>query len=165
MFFDSWLDRVYDEKKSKRISHCCGSRFKRERVLKDTNGLLRLEDCGKSDFYAYIQSHKDSVDINKILERYRSGDVSALDQVRAQYLDISEAPRTLSEMYSFIKNCQTFFDGLPLEVRQEYDFNPAAFVADIGSEKFMRLMKVDSSSGSVGSVGLAVSESEVIENA
>lgn len=163
MLFDSWIDRVYDEKKAKRISHCSGSRFKRERVLKDTNGLLQLEDCGKSDLYVYIQSHKDSVDINKILERYRSGDLSALDHVRGQYLDISEAPRTLAEMYSFIQNCQSFFNGLPLEVRQEYDFNPAAFVADIGSDRFVKLMKGDSSSGSVSPA--VVVESEVNENA
>lgn len=164
MFFDSWIDRVYDEKKSVRYAHVSGSGMKRERVLKDTQGIMQLEDCGTSDLYHYIQSHKDSVDINKILERYRSGDISVLDQQRGQYLDISDAPKSLAEMYSFIRNCGTFFDSLPLEVRKEYDFNPAAFVADIGSDRFVKLMKGESVSGS-GAEAPEVKESEVIDNA
>lgn len=140
----TWFDRVYGpgavlENYEIKFSKS-GSPFKRERVLKDTKGVQELVETGKSDMYSYIQSHADSVDINKILERYKSGDLTVLDRQKGAYLDIANAPKNLAEMYSFIRNCQTFFDGLPLEVRKEYDFNAAKFVEDIGSEKFVKLM-------------------------
>lgn len=116
-----------------------GTRWKIERILKDKKGVMELEIVGQSDLQDYINSHADSVDINKMLERYQSGDVSALDRVKASYLDLLGAPKTLAEMYSFVANTSAYFDTLPLEVRKEYDFNVSNFVADIGSEHYMKL--------------------------
>lgn len=163
MLLMNWLNAVYDGDRG-RTSTEFGSRYKRERVLKDINGIPHLDDCGKSDLYEYIQSHKDSVDINVILERYQNGDITALDRTKGQYLDVANAPKSLAEMYSFIKNCTTFFDGLPLKVRQEYDFNPAAFVADIGSKRFMDLMS-DKDVSVAPAAAAATSESEGEVNA
>ena len=46
-----------------------GSPEKIEYQLRVVDGEEKLVVTGKSDWYAYIQSHKDSVDIHKILER------------------------------------------------------------------------------------------------
>lgn len=116
-----------------------GSGVKDKMILKDVDGIMEPVKVGEDDLYAYIQSHKDSVDINKILERYRAGDDTALRQVQAHYLDLEGAPQSLAEMYSFVKNTTSYFEGLPLDIRKEYNFNVSEFVADIGSERFINL--------------------------
>lgn len=166
----NWLERVFDRETvfsapgEFRPSSNAGSPMKRERVLRDDNGVLSLETVGQTSLYDEIQAHKDSVDINKILERYRQGDVTALDRVKAQYLDIADAPKSLAEMYSFVQNCSKFFEQLPLAVREEYDHNPAKFVADIGSDRFVELFKPrEDDSKKVQPI--FKDEKEVIENA
>ena len=137
----NWLHTVFDKstKMDEPVSNA-GSQFKQEKQLVDRNGSLELEVVGKSDLYEYIQSFKDSTDINVLLARYKAGDVTALDQVKGQYIDISQAPTSLAEMYSFVKNASEYFNGLPLDVRKAYDFNPASFIADIGSDEWTKLM-------------------------
>lgn len=141
----NWLEKAFngliDDVMARPRSHV-GSRFKNKRQLVDNHGVMELQTVGKQNLYEEIQSHKDSVDINKMLERYRSGDVTALDRVKAHYLDLEGAPRTLAEMYSFVKNTTAFFDTLPLEVRKRYDFNPSNFVADIGSDEFKKMFTI-----------------------
>lgn len=138
----NWLHTIFDKSvKSDEPTSVVGSIYKLEKQLVDREGQRDLEVVGKTDFYQYIQSHKDSVDINVLLGRYQQGDVSALDRVKGQYLDISEAPKSLAEMYSFVSNASEFFNKLPLDVRKEYDFNPASFIADIGSDRWNELMQ------------------------
>ena len=138
----NWLHTIFDKSvKFDEPTSVVGSVYKLEKQLVDHNGQRDLEIVGKTDFYEYIQSHKDSVDINVLLSRYQQGDISALDRVKGQYLDISEAPKSLAEMYSFVNNASEFFNKLPLEVRKEYSFNPASFIADIGSDRWNELMQ------------------------
>lgn len=137
----NWLHTIFDKSvKLDEPTSVVGSVYKLEKQLVDRDGQRDLEVVGKTDFYQYIQSHKDSVDINVLLARYQQGDLSALERVKGQYLDISEAPKSLAEMYSFVSNASEFFNKLPLDVRKEYDFNPASFIADIGSDRWNELM-------------------------
>lgn len=141
--FKTWLNAVVDSDDIERgyFPLSCsnaGSRMKKERILKDNNGVMELETVGETSLYDYIQSHKDSVDINRMLERYSQGDTTALDRVKASYLDLLGAPQSLAEMYSFVRNTTAYFDNLPLEIRKSYDFNVSNFLADFGSEKFMQ---------------------------
>lgn len=135
----NWLHTIFIERPRKFINS--GSRIKDEYLLKDIDGKMELVKVSESNLYEYIQSHKDSVDINKMLERYRQGDITALDRVKAQYLDLDGAPENLAEMYSFVRNTSAFFETLPLSVREEYEHNVSKFVADIGSEHFINLFK------------------------
>lgn len=135
--FNGLIDDVLIRPKSN-----VGSRFKLKRQLVDNHGVMELQVVGKANLYEEIQAHKESVDINTILERYKNGDVTALDRIKAHYLDLEGAPRTLAEMYSFIRNTAAFFDTLPLEIRKKYDFNPSNFVADIGSEDFKKMFTI-----------------------
>ena len=137
----NWLHTIFDKSvKLDEPTSVVGSVYKLEKQLVDRDGQKDLEVVGKTNFYEYIQSHKDSVDINVLLKRYQQGDVSVLDRVKGQYLDISEAPKSLAEMYSFVSNASEFFNKLPLDVRKSYDFNPASFIADIGSDRWNELM-------------------------
>lgn len=126
--FRNWLHRAESAIRSN-----SGSPFKSEKLLQIVDGRYELIEVGKSNLYNEIQSHKDSCDIYKILERFQAGDVSALSQVVGQYLDITDAPKNLAEAYTFIGNAEKFFSKLPLKLREEYDFDPSKFVSDLGS--------------------------------
>lgn len=138
-----------------------GSRMKDDRLLQMVDGHYELVTVGQSDLYAEIQSHKDSVDINKLLERYRNGDTGALQHVVGQYMDIVDAPKTLAEAYEYIHNAKAFFYNLPLDIRKEYDHDASAFIRDLGSDHSRELFsKVFGSSDSELAAG-SVSDSPV----
>lgn len=118
-----------------------GSGIKDEKMLKMVDGTYELVKIGTSNLYEQIQSHRDSVDIYKILERYSAGDLSVLEQAHGQYIDITDAPKTLAEAYTYIANSKKYFENLPLKVREEYDHDASKFVADIGSDHFNNLFE------------------------
>ena len=131
----NWLHTVFStETREARPLSCPGSRLKDDRLLQMVDGHYELVTVGQSDLYQEIQSHKDSVDIYKLLDRYRNGDISALQHVQGQYLDLVDAPKTLAEAYEFIHNAKAFFEKLPLDIRKEYDHDASKFVADLGSD-------------------------------
>ena len=151
----NWLHTVFSaETREARPLSCPGSRLKDDRLLQMVDGHYELVTVGQSDLYQEIQSHKDSVDIYKLLDRYRSGDISALQHVQGQYLDHIDAPKTLAEAYEFIHNAKSFFENLPLDIRKEYDHDASKFVADLGSdhshELFAKVFKSERADSSVG---------------
>jgi len=61
------------------------------------DGNLELVETGSINLYDEIQSHRDSVDINVILAKYaKTGDVSILNKVTSQYLDVSGLPTSIA---------------------------------------------------------------------
>lgn len=133
--FKNWLHR-----EPSTIRSNSGSPFKIDKLLQLVDGRYELVEVGKSNLYDEIQSHKDSCDIYKLLERYQNGDVSALSKVAGQYLDITDAPKTLAEAYTFVSNAERFFSKLPLKLREQYDFDPSKFVGDLGSDRCNSLL-------------------------
>ena len=102
--------------------HC--SAGSREHVLYtprfDAAGNFELVESGKEDRYAEIQSHKDSCDINLIVERYASGDQTVLARRQAMYMDVTEMPKTYSELLNLVATGEKQFNSLPLEVKEEF---------------------------------------------
>lgn len=114
-----------------------GDPFKEECQLRVVDGEMTLEVTGKSAWYDYIQSHKDSVDIHKILERCKQlDDYSILNRMPAEFMDTVDYPKNLAEAFASIQDARNYFDQLPLEIKQKYDQNFLDFISDIGSEKF-----------------------------
>ena len=133
--FKNWLHR-----EPSTIRSNSGSPFKVDKLLQLVDGRYELVEVGKSNLYEEIQSHKDSCDIYKLLERYQNGDVSALSKVAGQYLDITDAPKTLAEAYTFVSNAERFFSKLPLKLREVYDFDASKFVGDLGTDRCNSLL-------------------------
>lgn len=167
--FKNWLHRDDSSLRSNP-----GSPFKSEKLLQVVNGRYDLVEVGKSNLYDQIQSHKDSCDIYKLLERYQAGDVSALTKVAGQYMDITDAPHTLAEAFTFIGNAEKFFSKLPLFLREAYDHDPSKFISDLGTPRCNELLSkafskadisVDASSVSPAdsSVDISVSNVDVKE--
>lgn len=103
----------------------------------DDKGVSDLVVKGKFDLYDFIQSHADSVDIHKILERFENGDVDALNKYQGYYADITDAPKTFAEALNTVIKAKDLFNSLPLEVRAKFDHSPEQFIASLGTQKFI----------------------------
>lgn len=129
----------YSERK--KVITEAGSPIKIEYQLRIKEGEEVLEPVGKTNLYEYIQSHADSVDIHKILERCALiQDYSILNQMPSQFIDTVDMPHTLAEAYSMIQDAQNFYDRMPLDIKQKYDNNFVNFITDIGSAKFFNVV-------------------------
>ncbi|MEM3862041.1 MAG: hypothetical protein QW203_06145 [Thermoplasmatales archaeon] len=112
-------------------------------------GQLELHEKGKEDWYGYIQSHKDSVDIHVLLERFQRGDVDVLNRVQGFYGDITGYPSTFADALNIVRSGQEFFDSLPVEERAKYNHNFSEFLASFDSpDNLARIFGIGSASAS-----------------
>lgn len=115
-----------------------GDPVKIEYQLRVVDDNMQLVPTGKTSIYDYIQSHADSVDIHKILERCALiQDYSLLSRMPAQFMDTTDMPKNLAEAFSQVKDAENFFDRMPLDIKNKYDNNFIAFLQDIGTDSFM----------------------------
>lgn len=134
MQFRTQFDRV-------RTTTNSGSRWNPTHKLQyDENGVACLVQVGKVDTYEYIQSWRDSCDIKVILERFQNGDVTALQRQTPLYGDFTQAPQTLAEHLQLLHDAEESFRNLPLDIRSQFNHNPAEFYASIGSDRFNTIM-------------------------
>ena len=128
---------AYCEEVHKRIYCNSGKADKDEYMLRMVNGSDDLVLTGHSSLYDYIQSHADSVDIHKILERCAmANDYSILNRMPASFMDTTEMPKNLAEAYSMVQDAKNLFERMPVEIKQAYDNNYMDFIQSIGSKKF-----------------------------
>ncbi len=106
----------------------------------DDKGVRSLKVVGQKDLYAEIQSHKESCDIHNILMRYANGDASVLNQRLGYFADTTMFPKSYAEMYQRVVDGENFFNGLPVEIRKEFNFNPVEFFSQMGTDSFNAIM-------------------------
>lgn len=106
----------------------------------DEKGVRSLKVVGQKDLYAEIQSHKESCDVHNILMRYANGDTTALTQRLGYFADSTMFPRSYAEMYQRVVDGESFFNGLPVEIRKEFNFNPVEFFSEMGTDSFNAIM-------------------------
>lgn len=106
----------------------------------DKNGVMELEESGREDLYAYIQSFKDSVDIHQILKRYEDGDPTVLARVQGAYGDFTNMPSTYAEALNAMISAENYFNGLPVEVRAKFGHSFQQFLASMDKEDFATKM-------------------------
>ena len=130
---------VYDRQQ---VRSCAGEReIPQYKMHVDKDGVRELKQYGTIDGYAKIQSHKDSCDVNYILERFARGDESALSKIQGVYGDFTNLPTTMAELSQRVIDAETMFYQLPLEVRQQFNHSPSEFFAQIGSDKYNQIFK------------------------
>ena len=114
----------------------------------DANGRVVLEKSGEENLYDYIQSFRDSVDLNVILARFSNGEVDALSKAQGFYADVTDFPKNMAEALNRINLAEEMFKALPLETRQKFDCSFEQFLAQSGTEDWLSKMGFDVS-GSV----------------
>lgn len=105
------------------------------RLFVDDDGKRELRQSGEYDLYAEIQSYKDSVSIDYILSRFCAGDSSALSRVQGVYGDFTQMPTSMAELQQRVIDATALFESLPLNVREQYNFSPSEFFAQLDTEK------------------------------
>lgn len=110
---------------------------------------MKLDDKGNEEFYvsglhntyAEIQAYADEVNLEKIIDRcMETGDLNLLNQVKKDYIDITEMPKNLIDAKNKINKAETEFYNLPLEIREKYENNFNKYLADVGSEEWVKNM-------------------------
>lgn len=108
----------------------------------DKQGHMILEESGSENIYDFIQSHKDSVDINVLLKRFANGETGVLSRAQGAYGDFTQIPGTYAEMLNKLIDGQNYFDSLPVDVRSKFDHSFAQFVASMGTADFFEKIGV-----------------------
>lgn len=103
-------------------------------------GQLELVPNGQDDIYDMIQSHAESVDIDTILSKFVAGDPDALAKTQGTFGDFTNLPTSYAEMLNVINESERFFEQLPLEVRERFNFNFSEFISSMDSQEFARKM-------------------------
>ena len=106
----------------------------------DENGRLVLTKTGITNIYEQIQVDAESVKIENILHAVAMGDLSALQQREASYVDATTMPKSLREAQEIIIKAKDEFYKMPLEVRKEFDNSPEQYVSEMGTPEFLEKM-------------------------
>lgn len=135
-----------------RFRSCVGRRSKPVYASSyDDAGRLVLKKTGEEDFYDYIQSHAESVDINVIQAKIAAGDASVLTRRQGVFADFTEMPSTYAEMLNMVHQAEAAFDSLPLETRQAFDMSMSNWLASYGSKDWIQKMGIEEPAADVPS--------------
>lgn len=106
----------------------------------DENGRVVLTEKGQENIYDYIQSFKDSVDLNVLIARYNNGDVAALSKTQGVYMDVTEFPTNYAEALNRMDILKDYFMSLPVETRSKFNHSFSEFLAASNSSEFLDIM-------------------------
>ena len=109
----------------------------------DNEGHIVLEEIGIKNIPEYIDSFRESCDINNLVARFNAGDVSALSRVQGAYFDATQLPHTYAEMLNTVINAEKTFNSLPLDVREKFDNSYVKWLSMMDdAEQFALMMGV-----------------------
>lgn len=136
--------RPYEFSNSRRSSPV-GSRIAdKMSVVCGDRGNRYLKKTGETNLYDYIQSFKDEVDLNKIIDRcMMTGDVSLLQRVQGVYLDVTGMPTDNRTAQDILNHSRQIYESLDSKVKAHYngfeDFLEA-FANEDNFKKFVGLV-------------------------
>lgn len=103
----------------------------------DKEGVKKLVKTDKkTNVYERIQADYDSTDINKLMLRFSLGDTSAINVREGKYIDVTEMPTTLAELFDKAVQAEQLFTELPVDLKEMFNNSPSEFFAAYGSKEF-----------------------------
>lgn len=124
--------------KNKTIPSNPGTIEKIDYIMKvDKNGHKYLVEGGRTNTQEIIRSHKDEVDINRIMDMVIRGDVSKLN-FNALEMDLTTMPDNMQEFMNAKLLVEQIWGKLDKDIRAAYNNEPEQFLADWGSENFLK---------------------------
>lgn len=120
-----------------------GSREKLNYIMTvNKDGEKILKENGYTNIYEKIQADRDSADINNIIARVIRGDTSMLN-FNDTYGDFINTPTNLIDAMNIQLRANAMWNSLPAEIRKEYDNDVNKYMADFGTEHFMKVHGVE----------------------
>lgn len=109
------------------------------RIDKKT-GKKKLVQTGETNIYEMIQASLESSKLENIIKKFTAGDLSVLNQIEGQYLDISEIPTNLMDIQNMIYKCKGEFEKLDPETRSKFENSVEKYISLYGSEEWANNM-------------------------
>lgn len=105
-----------------------------------SSGARILVCVGKESIHDYIQSFKESTDMNVIMKRFLLGDQSVLNVNKGVYANVVGAPKTLAEFLNAQIVSNQLFDKLPADVRSAFGNDVNKFFVTYGSPEWLEAL-------------------------
>lgn len=109
----------------------------------DDDGCECLVCTGQTDLYAEIQSYRESCDLAMLLRNIDPlalnsmvSSFTADDLVNSGIVDYATMPTTLGGMFNLVQKGENMFNGLPEEIRKEFNYSVKNFVSQFGTLSF-----------------------------
>lgn len=103
-------------------------------------GETIVVEIGKRNIYEEIQAGAEDTKLVNILKRVTTGDLSALQQKEATYVDATTMPKTLMEAQNLVIRAKSEFEKFPTEVKDLFQNNPDKYIAEMGTKEFFEKM-------------------------
>lgn len=110
-----------------------------EQIGKD--GQKELVKIGEKNIYEMIQVDLESTKIENILHAVAMGDLTALNQREAMYVDATTMPKTLMEAQNLVIKARQEFETFPIEVKKLFNNSPEQYVSEMGTQDFLDKME------------------------
>lgn len=117
----------------------------------DENGHKVTKPNGKTNVYDRIQASLEETKIENIIERFAQGDLSGIRH-GGDYIDITDAPKSLQEAQNLIIRITDEFNSLPVDVRAKFDHSPEKYVALYGSKDWMNYVGIKDEKADTGEI-------------
>lgn len=106
----------------------------------DNDGHIILELIGVKNLPEYIDSFRESCDINVLVSRFNAGDVTALSRTQGAFFDATQLPHTYAEMLNTVINAERTFNSLPLDIREKFDNSYVKWLSMMDDAEHFALM-------------------------
>lgn len=117
-----------------------GRRFRniyQEEIVDKRKALVKV---GETNVYEQIQADLESTKIENILHAAAMGDLNALQQREAVYIDATTLPKNLMESQNIVLKAKQQFEKMPAEVRELFHNSAEEYVSEMGSKEFLEKM-------------------------
>lgn len=106
------------------------------------DGRLYVEEVGKKNLYAEIQSHKDSTDLSFIITRYMNGDPAALSRAQGMFVDITQMPSNMHDIVNNMRAAEADFLRLPPDIKEKFGNDFHRFLMTLGTDEWNSAMQM-----------------------
>lgn len=105
----------------------------------DKFGQKVLVCVGQTNLYEKIQESLEETKIENILNRVAMGDQTVM-RPDGIYSDLTEAPKSLIEAMQQMQKLENLWNNLPIDTKRYYGMSLESFIAQSGSEKWLKDM-------------------------
>lgn len=106
------------------------------------DGRRKLVKDNPKPIYEMIQASREQCEIERIVKRAMQGDISVLNAMEGQYIDITGAPQSLAHAQQIIINAKNDFEKLDPETKKKFENNVEIFIATAGSKDWLDKMGI-----------------------
>lgn len=124
----------YEKIPSEQFATAPGSPIRQDYVADEDGNPV---PSGQTNVYAEIQSHRVSVELSTLLQRYVAGDETALNKIQGVYADVTDAPSSLQELHERVRQAENYFRDLPEGLRKLFNDSPIEYVMSVGTTEFL----------------------------